>query len=70
MAFYSGAGQEVRPTASGSLMSYFNLTIVSYVQQQLAQQVLTQFQENPEAWTKVPDILEHSTFPQAKVLQS
>ncbi|CAL1704174.1 unnamed protein product [Somion occarium] len=25
-------------------------------------------QENPEAWTKVPDILEHSTFPQAKYI--
>ncbi|CAL1704171.1 unnamed protein product [Somion occarium] len=37
-------------------------------EQQLAQQVLTQFQENPEAWTKVPDILEHSTFPQAKYI--
>lgn len=30
-------------------------------------QVLTQFQEHPEAWTRVPDILERSTFPQAKV---
>lgn len=37
------------------------------LQQQQAQQVLTQFQENPDSWTRVPDILEHSSFPQAKV---
>ena len=33
----------------------------------MAQQVLTQFQDNPESWTRVPDILEKSSFPQAKV---
>lgn len=33
----------------------------------MAQQVLTQFQENPDAWTRVPDILERSSFPQTKV---
>ncbi|KAJ7172647.1 CRM1 C terminal-domain-containing protein [Mycena filopes] len=37
-------------------------------EQQMAQQVLTQFQENPDAWTRVPDILERSTFPQAKYI--
>ncbi|KAJ7752019.1 CRM1 C terminal-domain-containing protein [Mycena metata] len=37
-------------------------------EQQLAQQVLTQFQEHPDAWTRVPDILERSTFPQAKYI--
>lgn len=37
------------------------------MQQQLAQQVLNQFQEHPDAWTRVPDILERSSFPQAKV---
>ena len=37
------------------------------VQQQMAQQVLTQFQESPDAWTRVPDILERSSFPQTKV---
>ncbi|KAJ7273547.1 CRM1 C terminal-domain-containing protein [Mycena haematopus] len=37
-------------------------------EQQLAQQVLTQFQEHPDAWTRVPDILEKSTFPQAKYI--
>jgi len=37
----------------------------------MAQQILTQFEEHPDAWTKVPDILERSSFPQAKVtLQS
>lgn len=33
----------------------------------MAQQVLTQFQEHPDAWTRVPEILEHSSFPQTKV---
>ncbi|CAK5279627.1 unnamed protein product [Mycena citricolor] len=37
-------------------------------EQQLAQQVLTQFQDSPDAWTRVPDILERSTFPQAKYI--
>ncbi|KDQ59442.1 hypothetical protein JAAARDRAFT_33006 [Jaapia argillacea MUCL 33604] len=37
-------------------------------EQQLAQQVLTQFQENPDAWTRVPDILEHASFPQTKYI--
>ncbi|PFH52443.1 hypothetical protein AMATHDRAFT_74235 [Amanita thiersii Skay4041] len=37
-------------------------------EQQLAQQVLTQFQEHPDAWTRVPDILERSSFPQAKYI--
>ncbi|KAH9934873.1 CRM1 C terminal-domain-containing protein [Fomitopsis serialis] len=37
-------------------------------EQQLAQQVLTQFQENPDAWTRVPDILERSSFPQTKYI--
>lgn len=36
-------------------------------QQQMAQQVLTRFEENPDSWTKVPSILENSNFPQAKV---
>lgn len=33
----------------------------------MAQQVLTQFQDHPESWTRVPDILEKSSFPQTKV---
>jgi len=37
-------------------------------EQQMAQQVLTQFQEHPDAWTRVPDILERSAFPQAKYI--
>ncbi|KIL68567.1 hypothetical protein M378DRAFT_158378 [Amanita muscaria Koide BX008] len=37
-------------------------------ERQLAQQVLTQFQENPEAWTRVPDILERSSYPQSKYI--
>lgn len=37
-------------------------------QQQLAQQVLTQFQEHPESWTRVPFILEQSSNPQSKFI--
>ena len=33
----------------------------------MAQQVLTQFQEHPDSWTRVPDILDKSSFPQSKV---
>lgn len=29
--------------------------------------MLTQFQEHPDSWTRVPDILERSSFPQSKV---
>ncbi|TFL07509.1 CRM1 C terminal-domain-containing protein [Pterulicium gracile] len=36
--------------------------------QQMAQQALTQFQEHPDAWTRVPDILERSSFPQTKYI--
>jgi hypothetical protein len=34
----------------------------------MAQHVLTQFEEHPDAWTRVPDVLERSSFPQSKVL--
>lgn len=37
-------------------------------EQQMAQQVLTQFEEHPDAWTRVPDIMERSTFPQSKYI--
>lgn len=40
----------------------------SFDQQQMAQHVLTQFEEHPDAWTRVPDVLERSSFPQSKVL--
>ena len=66
MAFYSGAGQEVRAF-------HFAYVVLSSraadhdVQQQMAQRVLTQFQEHPESWTRVPDILERASFPQTKV---
>lgn len=36
-------------------------------QQQQAQRVLTQFQDNPDSWTKTPNILEQSQFQQSKV---
>ena len=42
--------------------------LISWLQQQqLAQQILTQFQEHPDAWTRVPEILERSSYPQTKV---
>ncbi|KAJ7247343.1 CRM1 C terminal-domain-containing protein [Mycena rebaudengoi] len=37
-------------------------------EQQMAQMVLTQFEEHPESWTCVPEILEKSAFPQAKFI--
>ncbi|KAJ3820851.1 CRM1 C terminal-domain-containing protein [Lentinula raphanica] len=37
-------------------------------EQQMAQQVLTRFEEHPDSWTKVPIILENSNFPQAKYI--
>ncbi|KAJ3733053.1 CRM1 C terminal-domain-containing protein [Lentinula guzmanii] len=37
-------------------------------ERQMAQQVLTRFEENPDSWTKVPIILENSNFPQAKYI--
>ncbi|KAH9171526.1 CRM1 C terminal-domain-containing protein [Lactarius sanguifluus] len=36
--------------------------------QQVAQQVLTQFQEHPDAWTRVPDIMERSSYSQTKFI--
>ncbi|KAH9977221.1 CRM1 C terminal-domain-containing protein [Lactifluus volemus] len=36
--------------------------------QQIAQQILTQFQEHPDAWTRVPDIMERSSYPQTKFI--
>ncbi|KAI8098786.1 nuclear export factor CRM1 [Halteromyces radiatus] len=36
--------------------------------QQIAQQLLTQFQDHEEAWTKVDGILERSTVPQTKFI--
>jgi hypothetical protein len=44
------------------------MNLHSFVQQQMAQHVLTQFEEHPDAWTRVPDVLERSSFPQSKVL--
>ncbi|KAE9400788.1 hypothetical protein BT96DRAFT_965198 [Gymnopus androsaceus JB14] len=40
----------------------------SGAEQQMAQQILTRFEENPDSWTKVPTILENSSFPQAKYI--
>ncbi|EIN03634.1 hypothetical protein PUNSTDRAFT_47982 [Punctularia strigosozonata HHB-11173 SS5] len=37
-------------------------------EQQQAQQILTRFQEDPNSWTRVPDILERSSFPQSKYI--
>jgi hypothetical protein len=66
MAFYTGLGQEVCPVTS----YHDPAKLILRFQQAMAQQVLTQFQDNPESWTRVPDILEKSSFPQAKVNQN
>ena len=39
-------------------------------EQQQTQRILTQFQENPEAWTKVDAILEQSQNAQSKCITS
>lgn len=36
-------------------------------EQQMAQQVLSQFQEHPDAWQRVPVILQQSSNSQTKV---
>ncbi|KAH7924554.1 hypothetical protein BV22DRAFT_1012975 [Leucogyrophana mollusca] len=40
----------------------------SGAEQQMAQRVLTQFEEHPDSWTRVPDVLERSSFPQSKYI--
>ena len=69
MAFYAGAGQEVRVYRDMNNVHDLtcDLDVIFDAQQQMAQQVLTQFQEHPDAWTRVPEILERSSFPQTKV---
>ncbi|KAF8136394.1 CRM1 C terminal-domain-containing protein [Boletus edulis] len=37
-------------------------------EQQMAQQVLTQLEEHPDAWTRVPEIMERSSFQQSKYI--
>ncbi|KAF5339960.1 hypothetical protein D9757_014571 [Collybiopsis confluens] len=37
-------------------------------ERQAAQTVLTQFQDHPDAWTRVPEILQKSSFPQTKYI--
>ncbi|KAF8210814.1 CRM1 C terminal-domain-containing protein [Mycena galopus ATCC 62051] len=53
-----------------SLMDKVAMTFYTGVgqQQQMAQSALTQFEEHPESWTRVPEILEKSTFPQSKFI--
>jgi exportin-1 len=67
---YSGSGGKEVSDLSFHLVSMLCLiacTVCFCLQQQSAQQVLTQFQDHPEAWTRVPDIMERSSFPQTKV---
>lgn len=45
----------------------YRLIVLVVPQQQTAQQVLAQFQEHPDAWQKVPLIMEISVYPQTKV---
>lgn len=40
---------------------------ICLIQQQMAQRLLTQFQDHDEAWTRVDGILEKSNVPQTKV---
>ncbi|KAJ7880171.1 CRM1 C terminal-domain-containing protein [Mycena leptocephala] len=51
-----------------SLMDKVAMTFYTGVgqEQQMAQLALTQFEEHPESWTRVPEILEKSTFPRQR----
>ena len=63
--FYTSVGPDVGvPKTTTTVRS---ISVSSMSQRQLAQQVLTQFQESPDSWQRVPKVLEESTFPQAKV---
>jgi len=67
---YSGSGGKEVSDFILHLISTFYLIVYTgclCLQQQSAQQVLTQFQDHPDAWTRVPDIMERSSFPQTKV---
>lgn len=66
MAFYTGRGQEVCLSVH---IPPFSIVLTSS-QQQMAQQVLTQLEEHPDAWTRVPEIMERSSFQQSKVFTS
>lgn len=63
MTFYTGRGQEVCLSID---LPPFSVALTSS-QQQMAQQVLTQLEEHPDAWTRVPEIMERSSFQQSKV---
>lgn len=56
----------VKRSAAHSIFPPFSITLTSS-QQQMAQQVLTQLEEHPDAWTRVPEIMERSSFQQSKV---
>lgn len=58
-SFYLGSGVEVRATG-------ITFTTADKIQQKQAQTVLTQFQEHPNAWTRVDAILEGSSNAQSK----
>lgn len=62
MAFYTSRGQEVCRSLYIPLLYHLTSS-----QQQMAQQVLTQLEEHPDAWTRVPEIMERSSFQQSKV---
>lgn len=66
---YTTAGAEVRQAALHEriVQCLTLLSLLLPLQQQEAQRTLTQFQEHPDAWQRVPAILETSTNLQAKV---
>lgn len=63
--FLSGSGAEVCPL---SLSSRKTRSIRLPSQQAQAQSVLTQFQDYPDSWQKVPEILERSSNTQTKYI--
>jgi len=69
-AFYQGSGVEVCSSSlfwAPATKAAHTYTPDLLPQQQMAQQLLTQFQDHPDAWQRVPAIIEQSNSPQNKV---
>jgi exportin-1 len=66
-SFYHGSGPDVPPLPlpGSSALSVSLLTTLG-IQHKLAQRVLTQFQEHPDAWTRADAILEFAQVRETK----
>ncbi|KAJ5432445.1 Exportin-1 [Penicillium daleae] len=75
-AFFEGKGDVVRilsprcrfASRDGRLVAHPKLT--NNTQQKQAQQTLTEFKQNPDAWVTVGNILQEATYPQTKCIRN